>query len=277
MIRIAHISDLHFGREIPDVVEALAAELNAERPDLIAVSGDLTQRARVSEFKAARAFFDRLPQPLLVVPGNHDVPAFPLMRFAAPWIRWKRWLSAELEPVISRDHYCAVGINSARRWGPYLDWSRGRINLDQLERAEAIFSKCAKDLHIVVAHHPFLLTEASTSRRTISRGDVALPRLLKANVDLLLGGHVHLAYSGVVGGVVVAQTGTSLSSRLKGEPNSFNRIRACGDAIEIDNIVWQEQRFACKGTAYYSKADGAWRPAESSSGLSFLPRSDGPS
>lgn len=259
MIRIAHISDLHFGHEIPELVEALIAELNNERPDLIAVSGDLTQRASASEFKAARAFLDRLPQPVLVVPGNHDVPAYHLtVRFATPWARWKRWLSAELEPVINEGDFCAVGINSARHWGPYLDWSRGRISIDQIERAEAIFSKCAKSLHIVVAHHPFLLTDAGTNRRTISRADLALPRLREAGVDLLLGGHVHLAYSGVVGGVVVAQTGTSLSSRLKGEPNSFNFIRANRDTIGIDNMVWQDKCFSCSSTAYYRKTDDAW-------------------
>ena len=262
MIRIAHISDLHFGREVPAVVEALVAELDAEKPDLIAVSGDLTQRARVREFQAARAFFDRLPQPLLVVPGNHDVPAYPLtLRFAAPWRRWKRWVSTELEPIVRGEGFCAVGVNSARRMGPYLDWSRGRISIEQLERTEALFAECSKALHIVVAHHPFLLTDASEHRRTISRAHVALPRLLGANVDLLLGGHVHLAYSGVVGGVVVAQTGTSISSRLKGEPNSFNRIRASDEAIEIDNMAWQDSRFACQGTARFRRAGGAWNSA----------------
>lgn len=266
MIRIAHISDLHFGREVPEVVEALVTELGREPLDFIAVSGDLTQRAKVSEFKAARDFLDRLAYPVLVVPGNHDLPAYHLtMRFVMPWARWKRWVSAELEPVIRGNRYCAVGINSARRWGPYLDWSRGRINLDQLERAESIFSACAKDLHIVVAHHPFLLTEASISRRTISRSGIALPRLLKADVDLLLGGHVHLAYSGVAGGMVVAQTGTSLSSRLKGEPNSFNRIRADRNAIEIDNMVWQDQHFARKESSYYRRIDGLWAASKESS------------
>lgn len=260
MIRIAHISDLHFGSEIPQLAEALAAELVSERSDLIAVSGDLTQRALASEFQAARAFLDRLPKPLLAVPGNHDVPAYHLtMRFMSPWARWQRWLAKELEPVVQTETFCAVGINSARRCGPYLDWSRGRIGIDQIERAEAIFSGCAKSLHIVVAHHPFLLTEAGTHRRTIARADLALPRLRKAGVDLLLGGHVHLAYSGVVvGGVVVAQTGTSLSSRLKGEPNSFNRIRVDGDTMEIDKMVWQERAFACAETARYHKRGGAW-------------------
>lgn len=263
MIRIAHISDLHFGTEIAQLVEALAAELIAEQPDLIAVSGDLTQRAQVSEFQAARAFLDRLPKPILAVPGNHDVPAYHLtMRFLSPWARWKHWLSAELEPVVNAGDFCAVGINSARRWGPYLDWSRGRIGIDQIERAEAFFSRCAASLHIVVAHHPFLLTEAGTHRCMISRADLALPRLRKAGVDLLLGGHVHLAYSGMVGGVVVAQTGTSLSSRLKGEPNSFNRIRVDGDTIGIENRVWQGRRFESAGTAYYRTTDGVWAPVE---------------
>lgn len=258
MINIAHISDLHFGREVPEVVEALVAELNHAPPDLVAVSGDLTQRARIREFKAARAFFDRLPQPLLVVPGNHDVSANPVVRFLSPWVHWKRWVSPELEPVVHADQFCAVGVNSARRAGLYFDWSRGRVNLDQLERAEAIFSTCKKDLHIVVAHHPFLLTEASIHRRTISRAHIALPRLLKSEVDLILGGHVHLAYSGIVEGMVVAQTGTSLSSRLKGEPNSYNRIRADGEVIEIDNMVWQKPRFTCMGTARFQKRKGTW-------------------
>lgn len=258
MISIAHISDLHFGRELPEVVEALAAEINHTPPDLVAVSGDLTQRARVHEFQAARAFFDRLPQPMLVVPGNHDVPANPLKRLIVPWTNWKRWVSPELEPVVRAEQFCAVGVNSARRAGWYFDWSRGRINLEQLERAEVIFNTCKKALHIVVAHHPFLLTEASHHRRTISRVDIALPRLLKSEVDLILGGHVHLAYSGIVEGLVVAQTGTSLSSRLKGEPNSYNRIRADGELIEIDNMIWQQPRFICTGTARFKKREGTW-------------------
>lgn len=264
MVTIAHISDLHFGREVPEVVEALAAELNRAPPDLMAVSGDLTQRARVREYQAARRFLDRLPQPLLVVPGNHDVPANPFTRFFSPWRQWQRWISPQLAPVVRAEHYCAVGVNSARRAGFYFDWSRGRINREQLKQAEAAFGNCRKGLHIVVAHHPFLLTEASAHRRTISRGKLALPRLLKADVDLILGGHVHLAFSGVVDGIVVAQTGTSLSSRLKGEPNSYNRIRASGEVIEIDNMVWQQSRFVCAGTARFKKAGSHWASDASS-------------
>ncbi len=258
MIRIAHISDLHFGREIPEVVEALVDELHALHPDLIAVSGDLTQRARAAEFLKVRVFFDRLPQPLIVVPGNHDVPDYRLTRFVAPWSRWKRWLGSDMEPVVEGDRFCAVGINSARRWGPYLDWSRGRVNLAQIRRVEQVFSQGAKDLHILVAHHPFLLTASSASRHAIARADIALPRWFRAQVDLILGGHVHMAYSGVVDGIVVAQTGTTLSSRLKGEPNSYNRIRADTDSIEIDNMVWFDGGFKCQDTARYCKRQAGW-------------------
>lgn len=258
MVTIAHISDLHFGREVPEVVEALADELNRSPSDLIAVSGDLTQRARVCEYQAARRFLDLLPQPLLVVPGNHDVPVNPFRRFFAPWAHWQRWISPELEPVIRAESFCAVGVNSARRAGFYFDWSRGRINREQLEEAEAAFATCRKELHIVVAHHPFLLTEASAHRRTISRDKLALPRLLKADVDLILGGHVHLAFSGVVNGIVVAQTGTSLSSRLKGEPNSYNRIRADDELIEIDNMIWQQPGFVGSSTSRFRKREGIW-------------------
>lgn len=262
MIRIAHISDLHFGREIPEIVEALVAELNLMHPDLIAVSGDLTQSAHIVEFQKARAFFERLPQPLIVVPGNHDVPDYRLARFVAPWSRWKRWLSPDLEPIVEGDRYCAVGINSARRWGPYLDWSRGRINLDQIRRAEQIFSQTLKDLHIIVAHHPFLLTAAGMGRHAIARAELALPRWFKAHVDLILGGHVHMAYSGVTDGIVVAQTGTTLSSRLKGEPNSYNRIQVTDGAIEIANMVWLDSGFVCQETARYCKQQSGWLRAD---------------
>lgn len=259
MIRIAHLSDLHFGRDVPEVVQGLIEELLHDHPDLIAVSGDLTQRAQESEFEAARAFFDRLPIPKLIVPGNHDMPLYALaLRFANPWRRWRRWFSPELEPVVRGKGYCAIGLNSARRASASLDWSRGRINAEQLERAAAIFEGCAQDLHIVVAHHPFLITDAGEHRGVIGRAKLALPHLLASGVDLLLGGHVHLAYSGVADGVVVAQTGTAVSSRLKGEPNSYNRIRASGEAIEIEIREWHDTAFRTRTTTHYARDAGQW-------------------
>ncbi len=121
MRRIAHISDLHFCRTDPAVVEALAAELNADPPDLVAVSGDLTMRARSREFRAARAFLDGLRAPVLAVPGNHDITSYWLHeRFLDPLGRWRRFVAEEPEPVWADDEIAVVGINTASRAGALL-------------------------------------------------------------------------------------------------------------------------------------------------------------
>lgn len=263
MIEIAHLSDLHFGREVPAVADALADELSAHPPALIAVSGDLTQRARRVEFLAARAFLDRLPSPQLVVPGNHDMPAVALgLRFMAPWARWRRHFAAETEPVIAGARFFAVGVNTARRAHRSFDFSRGRINATQLARIEASFPRESGPLRVLVAHHPFAVTQASAARGLVGRVDVALPRLRDARVDLVLGGHVHLAYSAIVEGMVVAQTGTSISSRLKGEPNSYNRIRAERNAMAIEVRAFDGHAFATDSIRNYRRQDGVWQTAD---------------
>src|SRR3954470_13759825 len=136
--RIAHLSDLHFGAELPDVVAALAEELARDPPDLVAISGDLTMRGRTREFIAAKAFIDGLRSPVLAVPGNHDLVAYWLAeRYLDPYARWRRHVAAETEPVFQDAKVGVVGLNTARRGGWYLDWSRGRISRDRLARCEA--------------------------------------------------------------------------------------------------------------------------------------------
>ena len=133
MTTIAHLSDIHFGRVDPEVVEALIETLTAMSPDLVAVSGDLTQRARSGQFRVARRFIDRLPRPLLVVPGNHDVPLFNLAaRFIAPFGGYRRHIQDDLEPVFEGDGFIAVGLNSARNF-PF--HGGGRLNEAQVVRA----------------------------------------------------------------------------------------------------------------------------------------------
>src|ERR671912_32747 len=136
MRRIAHISDLHFHLTDPAVVEALAAELNADRPDLVAVSGDLTMRARSREFRAARTFLDRVRAPVLAVPGNHDITSYWLHeRFLDPLGRWRRFIAEEPEPVWADGEIAVVGVNTASRAGAFLDWSQGRVGEGRLRRA----------------------------------------------------------------------------------------------------------------------------------------------
>mgnify|MGYP005864678259 CR=1 FL=1 len=118
MRRIAHLSDLHFGATDPAVVEALAAELAADRPDLVLISGDLTMRARRREFREARRFIERLPGPVLAVPGNHDVSPFRLVeRFLDPFATWRRELGHATEWLWQDAELAVVGVNTARRGG----------------------------------------------------------------------------------------------------------------------------------------------------------------
>ncbi|HET9483097.1 MAG TPA: metallophosphoesterase family protein [Xanthomonadales bacterium] len=250
---IAHISDLHFGRDLPLLADALIDELGRLAPDLVAISGDLTQHGHRDELAAARAFVDRLPAPALAVPGNHDMPKNPWLRFAHPWRRWREAFRRPLEPVVRGDGYIAVGANTARAWGPTLDWSRGRINDAQLDVLEREFAG-GDALRVLVAHHPFLLDEAARHRGLVGGAHDAMATLQRARVDLVLGGHVHMGYADTVGGIVVAQSGTTFSDRLKGEAQGFNLIdasrsrmvvehyRAEGHAFERDEIAVFERR-----------------------------------
>ena len=135
MRRLAHLSDLHFGATDPAVVEALAADLAADPPDLVLISGDLTMRARRREFREARRFIESLPAPALAVPGNHDVSPFRLAeRFLDPFATWRRELGCATEWVWQDEELAILGLNTARRGGWYLDWSRGRVSRAALER-----------------------------------------------------------------------------------------------------------------------------------------------
>ena len=264
-VRIAQISDLHFGRDIPAVAQTLLAELPDADPTMVAVCGDLTQAARPAEFLAARAFLDQLPAPALVVPGNHDLPGWRVWsRFARPWVQWRRHLESDPYGIVAHpaDGLVAVGVNTARQWGMHPDWSRGRIGAHQLTAILAAFDDAPRDyLRVLVAHHPFLLTQAGQSRGLVGRSKLARRRL-RQRADLLLGGHIHLAYSGVVDGVVVAQCGTAFSNRLKGEPNSYNLIEAEGDRMTVSIRRWDGDRFDTHQRTEYVRLGHEWSLAQ---------------
>ncbi|WP_230686674.1 metallophosphoesterase family protein [Catellatospora vulcania] len=260
-LRIAQIADLHFGRDIPAVAQALLAELHEAAPTLVAVCGDLTQTAREAEFRAARAFLAELPAPALVVPGNHDLPGWRVWaRFTRPWRPWRQHLDSDPYGAVAHkaDGLVAVGVNTARQWGWHPDWSRGRIDARQLTSIGAAFDEApGDDLRVVIAHHPFLLTPAGQHRGLVGRSKAALRRL-RRRADLLLGGHIHLAYSGVADGLVVAQCGTAFSDRLKGEPNSYNLIEAEGDRMTVSTRHWDGDRFGTHQRTDYARDGHEW-------------------
>ncbi len=240
---LAHLSDLHFGAEDPAVVAALAADIALTPPDLVIVSGDLTQGARHREFAAAMAFLRALPAPVFAVPGNHDISPYNLMeRFTDPWRRWRRHVAAETEPVFRDAEIAVVGLNTARRGGLYLNWARGRVGRRRLARMEEKLAALpAEPFRVVVAHHPFVAPALAPLARVVGGAEPALAAFARNRVGLVLTGHLHLPDVRPPersGGTLLVQAATATSHRLRGTPNAYHRVVVTGGEARVTTRVW---------------------------------------
>ncbi len=265
MRTVVHISDLHFGRDDRTLVDALASSIAADAPDLIAVSGDLTQRARRREFAAARAFLDRLrPVPMIVVPGNHDVPLYNVVRrFARPLSRFERFVGAGRSTVFHDAEIAVLGLNTARS----LTFKQGRISFAQMSEIRRAFAvDAAPVLKVLVIHHPLAPAPDAPERDRVGRWRSALAH--------------HHGFSGalalpasqpetVAGSVLLVHAGTAVSTRTRGaEPNSYNLIRSEGGRLAVVVRPWDGSRFAEGPRRTFEFVGGQWRAAS--------PRRDGP-
>lgn len=252
MITMLHISDLHFGPPyVPRVGEGLRAAAAAVDPDVIVASGDFTQRAREEQFAAARAYLDSLPQvPVLVVPGNHDVPLYRVFERIFDPYRWYRvHIHQELDYVFHMDGAVFVMLNST---SPLRAITNGRISGDQLEFTRRALTEAPRDaLKVVVAHHHFAPAPDYEGGEVMPRAKRAIDAFTDLEVDLILGGHLHRAYVGNsldvypgedrVHGITIVQSGTSTSRRGRArerEKNSFNVIRVTEEVIRITHYMY---------------------------------------
>jgi 3',5'-cyclic AMP phosphodiesterase CpdA len=261
---LAHISDLHFGREDPLLAEALLGDLAATSPSVVAVSGDLTQRARRREFEAARAWIARLPAPAVVVPGNHDVPLFNLWaRLTASLDRFRLYIEPEPLPLHADPELVVVGLSTARA----LTSSAGWITSDQVETLQTRLASAPPDaLRVLVAHHPFVAAPGRPHPGPMRGADEALAALERCGVDLLLGGHAHLSYWGdarqhyrtLRRSILFVQAGTATSKRRRGEPNAWNRIVIHAGRVEVEPRVWDGRRFAPRTPTVFRRTEAAW-------------------
>jgi len=267
MRTLVHLSDLHFGRVDATLVPALIATVNAIGPDVVAVSGDLTQRARSAQFIAARAFLDALAAPRVVVPGNHDVPLHNVLaRFARPLDKYRRYISADLEPAFVDGQIAVLGLNSARS----LTFKNGRINRAQLERVRARLAPLPDAVtKVVVTHHPLDLPAGYGERDLVGRARLAMQAFADCGVDLLLAGHLHLGSTGDTAAryqslgrvALVVQAGTATSTRGRGEANSFNVLRIEGPRVSVERWAWYETAATFKPamSEAFVQENGAWR------------------
>ena len=267
MRTIAHLSDLHFGRHDPKVVDGLLASLAAHKPDVVVITGDLTQRARSSEFIEARRFLERIAQPRLVIPGNHDMPLYNVFRrLQKPFRRYNRYIEPSgLPHCFYRDDEIAVlGLNTARR----LKWKEGRVSLTQMARIQAMLgSVSASIFKIVATHHP--LAEADSARAGVAaRARLALHAIAASKVHVLLSGHHHHALSGegaidmaLNHSVLVISAGTAVSTRLRGDQaNSYNLISAKPPHLSVGIMEWRSGRgFKQAGLESYVLNENSWR------------------
>jgi 3',5'-cyclic AMP phosphodiesterase CpdA len=246
MIRIAHLSDIHFGGEQPPVVEAAIEAVVDFAPDLTVVSGDLTLNGLPREFRQARAWLDRLPHPQIVTPGNHDTPYWNLpLRALAPFGRYRRYIGDAGSTRVDRPGLIARSLNSARGAQPRLNWSKGAISIVQLRQIDW-GDPIGSALKLFACHHPLVDIEGAPVTGGVHRGATAAAMLAAAGVELVLTGHVHnpfvLPLTGAEPGCYAIGAGT-LSLRTRGTPPSFSTIAVEPQRIDVAAMGWTGERF----------------------------------
>lgn len=247
MTVVLQISDLHFGTERAPVMRALQAWVRSQKPDLLIVSGDITQRARRAQFRMAAQFIASLPVPArLIIPGNHDIPLFNVLaRLLQPFGNFQRVFGDDLEPEFESKDLLVLCVNSTR---PERH-KHGVVTADQIERVSGRLRAASdRQLRLVVMHHPMLAITAGDQNNLVRGHAEATRAWSAAGADLILGGHIHLPYvRPLAGGAIklprrvwAVQAGTATSHRVRGEaPNSFNAIRGSDiDALEAVVERW---------------------------------------
>ncbi|QGJ68754.1 Metallophosphoesterase [Planctomycetales bacterium 10988] len=256
MLKILHFSDLHFGPPyLPHIGKAfleIAPEIEA---DVLVCSGDFTQRAKEEQFQDAQGFLQKLPKlPLIVVPGNHDVPLYRVIeRFNTPLDLYKKYISKDLDDVVEVPGATFVALNST---SPRRAISNGRIHRDQLLFTKSAFDEAPEEnIRILVAHHHFCPAPDFEKDQVMPQAKRAINMFSQLGVELILGGHLHRAYIGNSldvypgkfrnRGIIIVQCGTTTSRRGRGrerEKNSFNVIQIDDQTVHVAHYMYFNER-----------------------------------
>lgn len=233
--RLVHLSDLHFGTVQPSRVQQLLDAIAALAPGVVVLTGDFTQRARRTQFRAAADFLAALPKPLVIAPGNHDIPLYNLpARLLAGLGGYRQHLLPHDAGADGHDAACIVALDSTRRFTV----QRGHVGPPELARARAQFDAAgAGTLKIAALHHPPLVPAGTASRKRLDNGDAALQAFAAMGVDVILSGHTHVPHVQQVGGMLSVTAGSALSDRLREHANSFYALDWNADELQL--VEWR--------------------------------------
>ena len=227
---IVHLSDLHFGAHRPELAASLLVDIESVRPDLIVISGDLTQRARRGQFEQARAFIDRLPGAVLTVVGNHDLPLINLpRRLLSETRRYQHYINRDLDPIVALPGLVAVGLDTMPAWR----WKAGHVSPRQVTIVRNAFGSAPHGAwRLLVTHHPVLPAHLSG---LVGR-DPLVGACAAVDVAVLLSGHTHspsadvvdLDAQGIHRQALALVSGTAISTRIRRTANAYLVIRLDG-------------------------------------------------
>jgi 3',5'-cyclic AMP phosphodiesterase CpdA len=265
--KIVHISDIHFGVARKTRIRPLIEAIHRAEPDLTIVSGDLVQWGFPREFRQARWFLEHLPRPMIVVPGNHDVPmSNPLVRFLAPNHRFQKYIAKELNPFYLDNEIAVQGINTAHAW----TMRNGKLTREHMKLIEERMCPLPDEItKIVVMHHPIDQAIEMNDKTLVKYARKSMDTLSRCGADLFLSGHMHIGYSGstqkryTISGyaALVVQAGTAISAREReGEPNSFNVIYVEHPKIQVDRYWFDviETQYKLYATESFEHTKDGW-------------------
>lgn len=233
MTVLLQISDTHFGTERDHVAIALLKLAQQLKPAALIFSGDVTQRARRSQFTAAREFVERIAAPAVIaIPGNHDIPLFNVFaRAFYPYAGFERAFGKQLAPEWQSDEFLVTAVNTTRRYRH----KDGEVSAEQIDSvAERLRAATDQQLRVVVTHQPVHVLQGSEVHNRLHGHEEAITIWAQAGADIIMGGHIHLPYIAplhehypqLLRRCWVVQAGTAVSSRVrKKHPNSVNVIR----------------------------------------------------
>ncbi len=257
-MKIAHISDLHFGCAATTVRDALVQAIVERAPDLVITSGDITQSATDAEFAEAQTTFAALPMPVISVPGNHDLPGMDVTRFLHPWKRYRHYIDADLEPEVRSDLVHIKGINTARMILPHWNWAYGSVSPRQCRAVTEAFEDSTAPWRILVMHHPVMSSKEFPLDAPLFHAARLLKVLAEQRIDLVLAGHQHHAYveNRVAGGhtTLFLNASTAMSLRTRRQPNGFNMLDFSEKSVRIDRLDLKGDRFETFSAESHTKA-----------------------